>query len=193
MYPYTPQYYEFVLDMMVARVDFRFDFIGQIFYIKRSTNPRNSIGVKINQTGSPLVNLKRNEGIICAFETLFITNPAQVGTMTVFISADINRLRLIDTNEDYNTDYAELHPENLVCALAATEYTWVITQNSRGILIKARGGPIQFCFLPLESNVNYILLADGQSFFIDDIFFNATALYYQSANAGTVLEVMEKR
>ena len=193
----TPKYYETVLDLGVARLNFRIEMLGSFFFVRTASNRNANIDVKINSPANPAVNLTRFTGLICAFDSVYITNVVQANqTISIFISSDFNRLRYLALKTDVVVGYNNPHIfpiRHAHCVVAATEYNIVLTPWAQGLFIKARGGPIQFCFVALGSGVDYILLADGQSFFIDDIELGGVyTLYFQSANAGTVIELLEK-
>jgi hypothetical protein len=191
---FTPRYYEEVIDLAVARVEFRLEMMGSFIYIRRGTTSHNVIGIKLNSPGNPLINLKRREGIICAFDSIYITNAVQVGTITIFISSDVNRLRYIADSRDARfTGSNEILTNHRHCVLAATEYDYLLPAFCKGFMVKARGGPIQFSMQVGGSVADFILLADGQSFQTDDLYFELPRLiYFQSANAGTIIEIFEK-
>jgi len=192
----TPKYYETVLDLGVARLNFRIEMLGNFFFIREATNAGCNIDVKINSPANPAINLRRYSGLVCAFDSVYITNAVQIfQTISIFISADINRLRYVSLKTDvFPGDSPTTFPiRNEPIVLAATEYYIPLNPNAKGLMIKARGGPIQFCFVALESGVRYILLGDGQSFFIDDLRIGTMYnLFFQSPIAGTILEVLEK-
>ena len=192
----TPKYYETILDLGVARLNFRIEMLGSFFYIRGATHSRSNIDIKMNSPANPAINLTRYTGIICAFDSIYITNVVQpYQTISIFISADVNRLRYVSSKTDVLIDDSpHTFPiRNEPIVLAATEYYILLNPASKGFLLKARGGPIQFCFVVLESGTRYILLADGQSFFMDNLRIGAVYdLFFQSPIAGTVLEVLEK-
>jgi len=191
---YTPKYYEEVLDLAVARVDVRIEMLASFIYIRRATTSHNVIGIKINSPSNPLITLKRREGITCGFDSIYVTNAVQVGTMTIFYSADINRLRYVADSRDARfTGANEILTNHRHCVLAATEYNYLLPAYCKGFMVKARGGPIQFSMQVGGSAADFILLADTQSFQTDDIYFQLPRLiYFQSANAGTIIEICEK-
>ena len=193
----TPKYYETVLDLGVARLNFRIEMLGSFFFVRTASNVNANIDVKLNSPANPAINLTRFTGLICAFDSVYITNVVQANqTISVFISSDFNRLRYLALKTDVIIGYDNPHRlpiRHAHCVVAATEYNLVLSPWASGFMIKARGGPIQFCFVALGSGVDYILLADGQSFFIDDVRIgDPYTLYFQSANAGTVIELLEK-
>lgn len=195
---FTPQYYEMVLDLTVARTDFRIQMLGNFLYVKLATTILNTVNVKINSPSNPNIILHRHSGIVCAFESLYISNAAQpVGnTMTIFISADVNRLRYFEAMSDailVGEGLSQAFVYNEVCAVAGAEYVinyvGAITDPIVGYALKARGGPVQFCYAAGQSDIAYVLLADGQSFKVE-VRLYALDIYFQSPIAGTVLEII---
>jgi len=190
---YTPQYYEGTLDLTVARVNFRLEKMGSFFYLKAFTNPQIQLTVRINSPANPPIIVTPYSGIICKFDSLYISHPAYLGeTVNIFISEDFNRLRFFDMEPTDIPNITAMVSYNFVAVVAANEYHTHFPQNATGFLVKARGGPIWFCFQAGESATQYILLADGQSFFMDDIFVSVNEIYWQSPNAGTVIEIIFK-
>lgn len=79
---------------------------------------------------------------------------------------------------------------NQVCIVANFEYLKYIGKCKK-FTIKARGGDIKFSFDQGQSGVNYILLGDAISYNEDVIDTSIDfVIYFQSATAGAVLEVI---
>ena len=194
---YTPQYYDQILNMAVALVDFRIEMMGNFVYVRGGTSPLAYIDVKLNSPANAPIRLFRHTGIVCKFDSLYISHPGGGDFLQLFISENINLLRYIETRTDVtiiDEDDTQFLVNNGVCVLAATEYTYTMGTNvNKGFLLKARGGDIQFSFNAGTSGTAYILLEDGHSFEIDDLSWPIGRVYYQSPTAGTVLEVLEKQ
>ena len=193
----TPKYYETVLNLGVARVNFRVEMLGNLVYIKNASNANANVDIRVNSPANTLINLTRHTGLICAFDSIYVTNAVQANqTITIFMSEDVGRLRYFELKTDSVLGYDNpvvLPIRHAHCVLAATEYNLTFTPWARGFMLKARGGRIQFCFVALGSGVDYILLEDGASFEIDDIQLGAVYdVYFQSPVAGTILELLEK-
>lgn len=193
---YTPQYYDQVLNLVAARVDFRIEMLGNFVYIRAGSSPLAWIDIKLNSPANRAIRLTRHTGIVCKFDSLYVSNLAQNETIQIFISEDLSRLRYIETKSDVNiideepTQLLVLHTD---CPLAATEYeaNFLLT-HVKGFMLKARGGDFQWCWVTGQTNINFILLEDGHSFEIDGISMITFDLFFETNVAGAILEIILK-
>ncbi|GAI93485.1 unnamed protein product [marine sediment metagenome] len=75
--------------------------------------------------------------------------------------------------------------------LADTEYSHALPANCRKFLIKCRGSyPIQVCFVEDESDVNYVTVPAGMTYWEDLIYGTKLTLYFQCPVAGQVAEIV---
>jgi hypothetical protein len=86
---------------------------------------------------------------------------------------------------------------NATLVLANTEYTIQGIATMAALVIKARGGIVQFSIYEGQSNLVYTVLADGQSYEISGVPFGQVTkpmnLYMRSPAAGTVVEILGMR
>jgi len=79
--------------------------------------------------------------------------------------------------------------ENFTIESANKEYKFPLGDVQK-FTLKARGGAIKVTFYEGQSNLKYILLADGISFNEDLIKTKNLTVFFQSTIAGSVLEIL---
>ena len=103
-----------------------------------------------------------------------------MGTITSSLSGDIGLTAATPTIE------------NQSIALAATEYNYVLPANTKRFKIQNRlGGPIQISFIVTQSATKFWTVFPGQQFDGENIKNpGGLTIYYQSPNAGQMLEII---
>jgi hypothetical protein len=96
-----------------------------------------------------------------------------------------------------NTEEYGLSQLNATLILANTEYIIQGIATMASLVIKARGGDVQFSIYEGQSNLIYTLVADGASFEISGVPFGQVTkpinIYTRSTFAGCVVEIMGMR
>jgi hypothetical protein len=96
-----------------------------------------------------------------------------------------------------NTEEYGMSQSTFVLVNANQEYIIQGIATMTTLVIKARGGIVQFSIYEGQSNLVYTLLADGQAFEISGVPFGQITkpmnLYVQSPAGGTVVEIMGMR
>ena len=85
---------------------------------------------------------------------------------------------------------------NVTCTLANTEYSQALSANTKSFTIKARTfSDLKISFVSGESSTTYWSIPAGSSdtqYAQAKSFSGAVTVYFQSPNAGTVVEIIEK-
>jgi hypothetical protein len=96
-----------------------------------------------------------------------------------------------------NVDEYGISQSNFSLVVANTEYTIQGIATMATLVIKARGGAVQFSIYEGQSNLIYTLIPDGGSFEISGVPFGQITkpmnLYVRSTTAGCVVEIMGMR
>lgn len=96
-----------------------------------------------------------------------------------------------------NVEEYGISQSSFTLIVANTEYTIQGIATMATLVIKARGGAVQFSIYEGQSNLVYTLLADGQSFEINGVPFGQITkpmnLYVRSTVALTVVEIIGMR
>lgn len=80
---------------------------------------------------------------------------------------------------------------NLNAALANTEYSIALPDDTRRYVIKARNASrIQFSFQALQSNTNFITIKPGNSWSENDLKLDSKVLYFRVSKPNTSIELL---
>jgi len=99
---------------------------------------------------------------------------------------------IIDDLSDVTSAPASPTIYNLSMPLAATEYSQALTNNTKKITIKVRGGgTLRVAFASGDTNVNYLTIPPGASYSESDLNLVGKTVYLQCNSAGRVAEILE--
>lgn len=184
-----------VLALDNARISERFELMGGFIYIKDATDLTVNIDVQLDESVNDKLNLKKGFGIVATFKQFFVSHTAQSGkTITLLITYDYQSLRTIENifslAQEVVTTSTAPNLYNVTCVNAGTEYSQAFPSGTEKFLIKPRGGNLQVCFTSGGSGTTYILLQDGQAYNEDNLLLTGKTLYFRSATAGCIAEIM---
>lgn len=182
------------LNLNAANSNLELNLNGRFIYVLDiSPMTTQTASIRLNDPDSPSINLYWGRKIVSPFYRIFLTNPAQgayAASLTLLIGAD-------ELNFDI-TEYAP-HPSlrpanvlnfyNLTLTNAGTEYSQTIPSMVKKIIIKARTADIKFG-LSGSTGTTYFTISTGQTLILEDLNFAIQSLCFQSATAGTVVEII---
>lgn len=81
---------------------------------------------------------------------------------------------------------------NIPMTLASTEYSQLLSTNTRRFSIKTRGSSsLQLAYAAGQSGVTFILIPPGAEYTENDLKLTGVTLYFQSPAAGQIAEIVE--
>lgn len=180
------------IDLSVERINFEYLDVGTYLYVLANSG----VGfVRFNEYSEDNLSLLKFRSIKIPFHRFFISNTAQAGcSLSLAIGVQSEYFDISDLGSTLAggaiTEATSPTLYNDTCTVAATEYSRSLVE-CRKFLIKARGGQLKVCFTSGQSGSVYILLNDSQSYNEDFIHPTALTLYFQSATAGMIAEILK--
>jgi len=185
-------YHILSFDLSIARVNELVTITGSYIYCLLQSGTASLV---LNELEGDSIDLLKFRAIKAPFYRLFLSNAAQVGiTIKLAIGVQSDWFEIDDSGASILggviTEASSPSLFNIPCPVANTEYVQGLGE-CRKFMVKARGGILKVALVFGQSGTYYILLADGQSWNEDLIHPTALNLYFQSATAGMVAEIVK--
>lgn len=196
------QYKTQVIDLSIARSNEVLTIEGNYFFVFDASDFGSNISVRFNEVYMDALTLTKSRGLRLPFYRVYLTNAAQPGkTLTIIYGISdtpVEAISQVEVTLSGEVEITEAVVEvatgptvyNIPCTLASTEYSQALPNGTRKFSIKPRGGDLKVCFSNGQSGATYIMLIDGQALCEDNVRLSGKTLYFQSPEAGTVVEVL---